>query len=549
MTHAEDTPSLPIPVRRRWLCIAYAFPPIRRSGTHRTLGFVRHLSEWGWEATVLTVEPGDEPIDDQLLREVPSSTRIVRTGWIDWVAALKRRFTMGAGRTRRRSSTITARIATALPAQEPRASACGSYGAIRTPPNASRTLRDWVSRFLQTPDSRLGWLVPAVRAGIRAARQDRAEVIYSTSPYATAHLIAMVVASWTRKPWIADFRDPWVDNPFRDLPRASLRRWDAFLELRVLRRASRIVCATPTMTARLIERYPKLRGKCTTILNGFDAARFANPMPLRDEDRDACVLVHAGQFYGSRSPVAWFRAVRAANGSGFGGRPIRLHLIGPSHYDGRSLSELAHEAGAGSAVRVLGERSHAETLARIAGADGVLLPTASGEGAHLQVPNKLFEYLALRRPILAAADSASPVRTVLRDACADAAVVDPDDTDAMAAAMIRLSGQGAFEGSDAGSNGDAWSNVDAFSRVHRAGELLELFEELSSNAARIDPRVLGIAEKNVARAARLHRDSDSTPGRRVDLPARTHAHRAGRTMGSVAIMDQNGRAVRPPPSQ
>ncbi len=68
-------------LRRHWLCIAYAFPPINRSGTHRTLGFVRHLDALGWDSTVLTVEPDGEPCDLELLSRVPSSTTILRAAW------------------------------------------------------------------------------------------------------------------------------------------------------------------------------------------------------------------------------------------------------------------------------------------------------------------------------------------------------------------------------------------------------------------------------------------------------------------------------------
>ncbi|MCH7591967.1 MAG: hypothetical protein IH989_04185 [Planctomycetes bacterium] len=75
--------------RRRWLCVAYAFPPINRSGTHRTLGFVNHLDRLGWDASVLTVLPRDEPLDESLIREVPDSTSVVRTPWVDRIAQVK----------------------------------------------------------------------------------------------------------------------------------------------------------------------------------------------------------------------------------------------------------------------------------------------------------------------------------------------------------------------------------------------------------------------------------------------------------------------------
>src|SRR3972149_5094457 len=85
----SDSDGFRTPQRRQWLCIAYAFPPINRSGTHRTLAFVRHLHRLGWDATVLTVDPTNEPLDENLLHRVPSYTSVIRTPWIDIIERLK----------------------------------------------------------------------------------------------------------------------------------------------------------------------------------------------------------------------------------------------------------------------------------------------------------------------------------------------------------------------------------------------------------------------------------------------------------------------------
>ena len=77
------------PARRRWLCVAYAFPPINRSGTHRTLGFVRHLDRLGWDATVLTVKPRGEALDASLARDVPRSTRVIPVECVDLIGKAK----------------------------------------------------------------------------------------------------------------------------------------------------------------------------------------------------------------------------------------------------------------------------------------------------------------------------------------------------------------------------------------------------------------------------------------------------------------------------
>ena len=323
VNRSQDT-KLP-PRRLRWLCIAYAFPPINRSGTHRTLGFVRHLERLGADATVLTVEPGQETTDAGLLAKVPASTQVIRTRWANLHAQVK---TMVDGRASMNASERPT----------PRSSSDQQElnGDNHSRNQHARSLREWVSRALLTPDSRIGWIPPAVRAGLRAVRRNRPDVIYSTSPYMSAHLIGLILARWTHKAWVADFRDPWSGNPFRDLGFDTLKRWDAWLESLVVREASQVICTTPTMTNDLCRRHPGITDKCVTILNGFDRECFTDIQPKRSAGADEFVLIHCGQFYGPRSPKVWFEAlsrarVRLPRAAG----RIRVVLVGPDHMTGR----------------------------------------------------------------------------------------------------------------------------------------------------------------------------------------------------------------------
>lgn len=456
--------------RARWLCIAYSFPPINRSGTHRTLGFVKHLDQAGWDATVLTVEPRDEPIDESLLRHVPSSTTILRMPWFDPAERAKRIADWGLG-------------IGDWPSRGTDALTPGRRSTTRT--RRSSSVRDFMARLLTTPDSRIGWIPPAVRAGLTAVHRQRPDVIYSTSPYASAHLVALILSRWARVPWVADFRDPWRGNPFQEVSPSILDGWDSMFEWTVLRSAARVVCCTPTMTEALRRRRPFVGRKCTTILNGFDGERFDGLEPIRLVPPDHFVMTHCGQFYGPRSPRVWLAALHRALRS----RPelqgmVHLTLIGPASFRGRSLNDWAAEAGVQDHVHVLGAKSHEETLRYMAGSDALILAASSGAGAELQIPNKLFEYLAVRRPIIAACSTDSPIRTILNRARAQALVCAPEDERGLADAILRLA---THCHSDVA---DAWSGVSRFERAHRAEELLEVFRKVSSRVTHTSRCVL-----------------------------------------------------------
>ncbi len=466
---------------RRWLCIAYAFPPINRSGTHRTLAFVRHLHRLGWDATVLTVDPSNEPLDENLSDLVPPSTVVIRSRWFDvlhWIKSL------------RRSIQSCERL-------------FASHRAVhRQSKNENRkSFGNWLSRFLMTPDSRIGWIPFAVRAGLRAIRRCRPDVLYSTSPYMSAHLVALVLHYCRRIPWVADFRDPWVDNPFRNLGFPMLRVWDSLLEWMVLKGASRIVCNTPTMMEALCRRRPWVTRKCTVIQNGVDCDLLDRISPTRDDVGKNFVFTHSGQFYGPRSPRALFAAlglIRRQSPALAEG--IQIRLIGDESHDGRSLRAWAEEMGVGDSVRIVGRLRHDEALSQMAGSDALILWGSTGPGSDRQIPNKLFEYLGLRRPILAVVAPDSPVVSILQQAQAYAICCPPDDEVAIAKALADLSSR------EIVAPNEYWSGVKKFDRALRAAELLELFDQVSRPAPRASQGVLAVStkpsESTLLRAAR-----------------------------------------------
>ncbi len=435
------------------------------------MAFVRHLHRLGWDSTVLTVEPVNEPLDGDLLRRIPPSTVVIRTPWVDLIDSLKHLRNVNA-------------------------STSHSGLANRQSPIGNRQgLREWFSRFLITPDSRLGWIPPAVRAGLEAVRHRRPEVLYSTSPYMSSHLIALILHRYTRIPWVADFRDPWVDNPFRQLGFPSLRVWDSFLEWMVLRSASRVVCNTPTMTETLCRRRPWVARKCATIMNGIDGDLMGGITPIRVASAKDLVLTHCGQFYGPRSPRVWFAALaRIRRESPATADQLRLVLVGPDSYNGRPLRDWADEAGVADRVHVVGPKCHDETLAYMAGSDALILSAPSGPGDDRQIPNKLFEYLGVQKPILAAVPTNSPIAAVLREARAEAICCPSDDERAIADAVTDLMLRPRRAASD------AWSGVGRFDRAHRAGELEGLFRQVARVRRTRSGRVLATGEKS-ARSA------------------------------------------------
>jgi glycosyltransferase involved in cell wall biosynthesis len=224
---------------------------------------------------------------------------------------------------------------------------------------------------------------------------------------------------------------------------------------RVLRSAAAVVANTEE-AAGLIAGLPGLaRTPVVAVPNGFDAGDFGGPAPEREDD--AFRIVHAGYLHtelagggaarvarrllggadpgveiGTRSHVYLLRAVArlVESDPSLAGR-IEVHLAGV-------LSERDLEAvGDATVVRTPGYLAHAATVRLLRSADLLFLPMHDlppGRRATI-VPGKTYEYLASRRPILAAVPDGD-ARDLLERA-PTATLCRPADVDAIAAAILR----------------------------------------------------------------------------------------------------------------
>jgi glycosyltransferase involved in cell wall biosynthesis len=408
--------------QRACLVVAYHFPPLAAAGTHRTRAMVRHLPAQGWMPIVVTVKPSpSEPVDPTLLAGLPNDLVRYETSWTSipsTVARVRRLFS--------RSKKIdigTARLAN------------GSLANEQTRGGWS----DWLSWWWHVPDTRLGWFPYGVLAGYRAIRRHRCRAIYTTSPYWTSQLIGLALHRLTGLPWVADFRDPWRPNPFRQFPYAGPDRYDAWLERQVVRHADRVVCNTPGVQRTLEERYPDLSDRFVTILNGIEPEDFRDLRPSRLAPADCFVITHTGDFYGKRRPdpiLAGLKLLRERDPAT--AARVRLQLVGPSVCDGEPLGQIVASYGLSDLVSITGPVPQQKTREILAGSDALLLLGFIGPGSELQAPSKLYEYLAIGKPVLALSARQTAIAAVLDEIGGEFALCNPHDPAAIAEAIRRL---------------------------------------------------------------------------------------------------------------
>jgi glycosyltransferase involved in cell wall biosynthesis len=417
MTRGTTKPA--VDANRHVMVMAYAFAPASPIGTMRTLRLVRRLHAEGWKATVLTVVPetyeSDVPIDHALMRQVPAGCTLLHARVLRPVEAVT-----GLLRGMRRGGTSKPTIP--------------SFGdqAIPRPPSLSRRVVAALDELTCIPDKSNGWIVPAVIQGVLAVVRHRPALLYSSSPPWSGQVAALVVAKATGLPWVADFRDPWARAPWRESQPERIRRAAVALERRVVARADAILFATQTNRDEYVNHYgAQIAGKCHVVRNGCDPDEFAHVESA--SKNDAFVLLHAGSLYGARTPVPLFRAIAAALQRGVIDRAkFKLRFIGalagnsdfPSAAAGLDIQDVVEFLPRMPRERIVYEMAQASCLL-------VLQP-----GTTVSIPGKVYEYLAVGRPILSLSEEGE-TSNLVRESGLGLAVA-ADDEAAIERALVRL---------------------------------------------------------------------------------------------------------------
>lgn len=442
----------------RALVVSYFFPPIGGGGVYRPLGWARYLPEFGWDVTFLCAGPGGWFVEDEsLLSRIPPGTEILRVD-APTAVALWRRYLVGPGERRAR-------------------------GPVHRDARDERLKS--LARFFLLPDSYRAWAGPALRTGRARLAKGDIDVVLSTSPPETCHLVGESLAhgSGKRLPWIADFRDPWVALHYRKPPTSLHAALHHRMERRVFEKADRILCASRTHEGAVrialgkaagdrvvflpngAEPEPDLPGTAAPSTNG-GGGRAGSPVRIVYTGR-AIEVPALAEFLDATSR-------RLRDSPGLRGKFV-LKLVGPY---AQGYAERIRNLHLDDVVELTGPVSYAEARQAQREADVLLLVRNEGRGYTSMVPGKLYEYLDARRPIVAMISDGEAAG--LARSCG-ATIVRPDHGDAAVEAALAASRR---------ERGAAHPDENAIgalltrrSRRALAGELAEILDQLVPGAA------------------------------------------------------------------
>ena len=350
------------------LIITYYWPPAGGPGVQRWLKFVKYLPQFGISPIVYTVENAAYPIiDETLLAEVPQGITVLKQPIKEpnaWFSFLRKKNKESAGFL------------------DPNPSFLGK---------AMQYIR--ANYFI--PDARKFWVKPSVEYLTTFVKENSVDVIISTGPPHSLHLIGMELKKKLNLKWITDFRDPWTDiDYFHQLPltKSSLQKHQK-LEKEVINHADKVIVVSEQMK----KVYLKYNDQVEVITNGFDGHTTKNKGSLDPEFS----IVHVGMMNADRNPKLLWKVLKELSEENREfNNDLHIKLIGKVADE---VIENLRENGLMQCTERISYLAHLEVLEFQQKAQVLLLCVNKVPSAKGIVTGKIFEYLQAQRPVVAIA--------------------------------------------------------------------------------------------------------------------------------------------------
>ena len=363
---------------KRVLIISYYWPPTGGSGVQRWVKFTKYLPSEGWQPVIYTPEnPEQLAIDKSLAAEIPETVEVVKTRIVEPYELYKKLL---------------------------RKSGHSKEAVEVNPVNAQnksflQKVAMWVRGNLFRPDPRCLWIRPSVKFLKKYLEEHPVDLIVSTGPPQSMHMIALKLARQTGLPWIADFRDPWTKIFYfkhLSMTRAT-ERWHHKMERKVLDEATAVVAVSPLVQQ---EFQAMTQTPVELITNGFDECDFAAEKCTEayGGPEKPFVITHTGLFAADGNPtVLWEVLAEKCKVCDEFRKLLRINLIGKTD---EQIIKAICDAGLEDNLNNLGYQPHAKAIEEQRQASLLILPLRKEPEYKAVLPGKLFEYLASWRPVL-----------------------------------------------------------------------------------------------------------------------------------------------------
>ena len=352
--------------KKKVLIITYYWPPAGGSGVQRWLKFVKYLRDFDIEPVIYTVDnPGYVINDKSLINEIPNSIETLRQPIFEPNLILN----FFGTKTNRESA-----------------------GFLNPNPNFIGKIIQYIRANYFIPDARKFWIKPSVKFLSNYLEKNPVDVIITTGPPHSLHLIGLHLKKKKDIKWISDFRDPWTEiDYFHKMPlNKKAKKKHHQLEREVLKNSDSVIVVGNTMR----DQYLKETDKVVTISNGFDTSDNKEVSHL-----DIFFsITHVGMMNADRNPSDLWKILKeiCLENPDFKS-DLKIRLIG------KIAKEVSHDLNIfdSGITEVIDYVSYAEVKKYQLETQVLLLCINNVPSARGIITGKIFEYLQAKRPILA----------------------------------------------------------------------------------------------------------------------------------------------------
>ncbi|MCH3885764.1 glycosyltransferase family 4 protein [Tenacibaculum aquimarinum] len=384
------------------LIITYYWPPAGGSGVQRWLKFVKYLQDFDIEPVVYVPENAQYPIKDvSLEKDIPKNIEVLKQPiWEpnNILSLFKKNSKQSAGFLNPNPSFV---------------------GAILQKIRANYFI----------PDARKFWVKPSVKFLKNYLSKNNIDVVITTGPPHSLHLIGLQLKKEIGVKWISDFRDPWTDiDYFHQLPLSKKARSKHHqLEQEVLRSADAVLVVGKTMK----ENYKIFSDNIHVITNGFDSS--LNEIKENVLDKKFSIT-HIGMMNSDRNPLVLWKVLSdlCRENKEFE-HDLEIRLIGKVAAE---IDELIEKYQLKNIVKI-DYLPHNEVKIHQQKSQVLLLAINNVPSAKGILTGKIFEYLQAKRPILAIGPEDGDLAEVLNLTKAGT-IVDFEDKEKLKSTILKL---------------------------------------------------------------------------------------------------------------
>ncbi|MDP6922301.1 MAG: glycosyltransferase, partial [Lutibacter sp.] len=324
-------------------------------------------------------------------------------------------------------------------------------------------------RFLQylrgnffIPDARKYWVKPSLHCLLKYLADRPVDLVISTGPPHSVHLIALGLKKRLGLPWMADFRDPMTDLFYNQdllLSKASKKKLKKY-EVAILQQADEVITVGHTLK-RSFEQYAR---KVSVVSNGYDDA------PCKEVALDrAFTLSHIGLLPHQSNPTMLWKVLKSLiDENPAMATDLQINLVG--NVSAAVRADIA-SYGLQQQTVFTGYVPHEQVVAIQRSSQVLVLLLPRVAGAEGIITGKLFEYLRAQRPILAIAPKKGDVFQIIEDTQAGV-VIDFEEPDRLKKSIVAL-----YEAYRAGTLTIRPKNIAPYHRKALTGKLSALIHE------------------------------------------------------------------------